>query len=155
MGIMCGVRGHKRTYGETSPLPRAPPTLRGRSHLGRRSALRVSHHALSVGYSRPFALLAPDLASAIAPAQTGRRVPLRRTQGRTGKQGITGKAYSQECSRWILRVHPWGTPPGRISLRPTPQNCVSSLISLLSVVGRDTPKDTPAFLIARRLSWPP
>src|SRR5215213_3120621 len=25
----------------------------------------------------------------------------------------------------------------------TPQNCVSSLISLLSVVGQDTPKDTP------------
>jgi hypothetical protein len=32
---------------------------------------------------------------------------LRRTQGRTGK------AYSQECSRWILRVYSWGTPPGR------------------------------------------
>ena len=44
-----------------------------------------------------------------------------------------------------------GYPPGRISLRPHPRTAFprSSRSSLLlSVVGRDTPKDTPAL-------WPP
>ena len=37
-----------------------------------------------------------------------------------------------------------GYPPWPYLSTYTPQNRVSSLISLLSVVGRDTPKDTPA-----------
>ena len=93
--------------GGLAPCQELRPGYGGRPHLGRRSVLRLSHHALSAGYRRPFALLAAGLASAIAPAQTVRRVPLRRTQGRAGN------AYYQECSQEILRVHSCGAPPGR------------------------------------------
>jgi hypothetical protein len=40
-----------------------------------------------------------------------------------------------------------GCPPWPYLSTATPQNCVSSLISLLSVVGRDTPKDIPTLVV--------